>query len=328
KSDLKGSCEGATHYVRAVTVGAFVVASGSQAELGANVKIMGKGANAGSASKTQINSEDGDVEACQKSTSDDKKAPDQCGALVRLELEPIGESVNAATPPAPELVVASCPAGFARADDGTCRKPNVPHQCTPGNADECLKQCEAGSAGSCATLAAMYRNGSGAAKDMAKAGTYGQKACDKDVSAGCRMAAAAKLEAKDAKGAIELLDKACKADGGAVCVDLGVAQLGSKDARSSVNAQYSFRRACYGGEGEGCAWLGTLYAEGKGGASASPKLAAAFYEKGCKDGSGRACEGLGGLLLTGKGVAKDAQRATELFAKACSAGLQTACNKK
>jgi uncharacterized protein len=329
KSDLKGGCDGATHYVRAVTVGAFVVASGSQAELAANVKIMGKGASAGSTSATKINSEDGDVEACQKSTSDDKKAPDQCGALVRIELEPIGKGDTAAPPPAPELVVAACPAGFARSDDGTCRKPNVPHQCKPGNADECLKQCEAGNAGSCATIAAMYRNGAGATKDMAKAATYGQKACDKDVSSGCRMVAAAKLEGKDVKAAIELLDKACKADGGAACVDLGVAQLGSKDGKVSGNAQYSFRRACYGGgEYEGCAWLGTLYAEGKGGMSASPKLAVAFYEKGCKEGSGRACEGLGDLLKAGKGVTKDAKRAAELFAKACTAGQQTACKKK
>jgi uncharacterized protein len=329
KGDLKGGCDGATHFVRATTVGAFVVASGSEAELSANVKIVGKGASAGSTSSSKIQSEDGSVDACQKSTSDDKKAPDQCGALVRIELEPIAKGEITSPPPAPELVVATCPAGFARADDGTCRKPNVPHQCKPGNADECLKQCEAGNAGSCATLAAMYRNGAGAGKDMAKAASYGQKACDKDVSSGCRMVAASKLEGKDTKGAIELLDKACKGGDGAACVDLGVAQLASKDGKVSGNAQYSFRRACYGGgEYEGCAWLGTLYAEGKGGMTASPKLAVAFFEKGCKEGSGRACEGLGDLLKAGKGVTKDAARAKELFTKACSGGHQSACKKK
>jgi hypothetical protein len=231
--------------------------------------------------------------------------------------------------PATELIVPACPAGFARADDGTCRKPNVPHQCKPGDQADCLAQCEAGNASSCATLAAMYRSGTGATKDPGKAASLGQKACDKDVTAGCRAAGKAKVEGGDVKGGIALLDKACKAGDGAACVDLGVAELGAKDGKTSSNAQYSFRRACYGGgEHEGCAWLGVLYAEGKGGLSASPKLAASFFEKGCKEGSGRACEGLGDLLKAGKGVAKDAKRATELFAKACKAGQQSACKKK
>ncbi|MBA2540021.1 MAG: sel1 repeat family protein [Deltaproteobacteria bacterium] len=333
KGDLKGGCDGATHYVRAATIGAFVVASGSQAELAANVKIVGKGASAGSTSQTKIQSEDGDVEACQKSTSDDKRPPEQCGALVRIELEPIGAGGRGPDAAPPDVEIAMCPSGFARGDDGVCRKPDKPHQCKLGDGGDCAKQCEAGSANSCATLASMHKNGTGVAKDWAKAASFAQRACAKDVMAGCRIVATAKLggegTAKDVKGAIFLLDKACKAGEGAACVDLGVAELGLKDKKGAENAQYSFRRACYGGgQAEGCAWLGTLYAEGKGGLTASPKLAVSFFEKGCKDGSGRACEGLGELLKAGKGVAKDAARAKELFTKACTAGHATACNKK
>jgi TPR repeat protein len=333
RGDLKGGCDNATHYVRAATIGAFVVASGSQAELAANVKIVGKGASAGSKSETKIQSEDGDVEACKKSTADDKKAPEQCGALVRIELEPIGAAGKAADA-AVDVEIASCPNGFARGDDGVCRKPDSkPHQCKLGDGDDCAKQCEAGSATSCAILASMHRNGTGVAKDWAKAASFGQRACDKEITAGCRIVAAAKLTGegtnKDVKGAISLLDNACKAGNGASCVDLGVAQLGSKDKGVPEQSQYSFRRACYGGgESEGCAWLGTLYAEGKGGLGASPKLAVSFLEKGCKDGSAKACEGLADLLKAGKGVAKDAARAKELYTKACTAGQATACKKK
>jgi hypothetical protein len=333
KADLKGGCDSATHYVRAATIGAFVVASGSQAELAANVKIVGKGASAGSTSQTKIQSEDGDVEACAKSTSDDKKPPEQCGALVRIELEPIGAGGKAPDAAPVEVAIATCPKGFAQGDDGVCRAPDKPHQCKLGDGADCAKQCSAGNAGSCAALASMHKNGTGVAKDWAKAASFGQKACDKDVIAGCRIVAAAKLGGegtdKDVKGALALLDKACKAGDGAGCVDLGVAQLSAKDKKDAEQSQYSFRRACYGGgEPEGCAWLGTLYAEGKGGLNASPKLAISFLEKGCKDGSARACDGLGDLVKAGKGTAKDPARAKELFTKACTAGHAPACKKK
>lgn len=327
KGDLKGGCDNATHYVRAATIGAFVVASGSQAELAANVRIVGKGASAGSTSETKIQSEDGNVEACQKSTSDDKKAPDQCGALVRIELEPISKEAVTGAPPAAELVVASCPPGFARGDDDVCHTPDKPHQCKPGDGAECAKQCDAGNAGSCATLAAMHRTGTGVDKNQGKVAALAKKACDKDVISGCRTLALSKLDTKDSKSAIELLDRTCKAGDGRSCVELGVAQL--DDKKQASNAQYSFRRACYGGgENEGCAWLGVLYAEGKGGLSVSPKLASSFFEKGCKEGSARACDGLGDLVKAGKGIAKDPGRAKELYAKACSGGLAVACKKK
>ncbi|HEU0032085.1 MAG TPA: tetratricopeptide repeat protein [Kofleriaceae bacterium] len=317
RGDLQGSCGDATHFVRAATVGAFVVEAGSKAELEAGATVMGKGAKGGSKSSTKIQAQDGELEACQKSTPDGKTPPDQCGAVVRIELEPIA-SDPAAQPS--ELAVATCAPGFAMAD-GACVKLDKPHQCKPDDEADCQKQCDAGDAGSCATLAALHRD-----KDAAKAGELGKRACEKDVTLGCRVAGAAKLK-KDRAGAIQLLDRGCQAGDGAACVDLGVAKLGDK--KTEGDAQYAFRRACYGGgEVEGCAWLGTLYAEGKGGLSKSGKLASAFFEKGCKDGSGRACDGLAELYKSGTGVTKDAAKAKELFAKACAAGHQPACKKK
>lgn len=327
RGELQGGCEGATHFIRAATVGAFVVASGSQAELAASAKILGKGASAGSTSATKIQAQDGDLEACAKSKSDDKTPPDQCGAVVRIELEPIGGKA----PAAPELAVATCAPGFAMAD-GACVAVARPHQCRPGDAKDCAAQCEAGDAGSCATLAVMHRDGIGVTKDWAKAAALADQACQKDVAAGCRTLAAAKLAGegtdKDAKGALALLDKVCQAGDGMGCVDLGVARLADK--KLAGDAQYAFRRACYGGgEFEGCAWLGALYAEGKGGMQANPKLAAPFFEKGCKEGSARACDGLGDLVKAGKGVdKKDPARAKELFEKACNGGHAAACKKK
>jgi uncharacterized protein len=325
KSELAGSCDAATHFVRAATVGAFVVATGTRAEIGGSAKIMGKGASASSESSTKVAAQDGELDACAKSTTDGKVPPDQCGAVLRIELEPIGGDAKPA-----EVAVPTCAPGFFMAD-GACRRPDAPHQCNAGDSAECEKQCGAGHGGSCAMLAVMYRDGSGVKKDWAKAAKLAQQACDKDVTAGCRIVATAKLGGqgvdKDKSGAIALLDKTCQAGDGMGCVELGVAKLADK--KLAGDAQYAFRRACYGGgEFEGCAWLGTLYVEGKGGMSVSPKIGAKFFEKGCKEGSARACAGLAELYKGGKGVDKDAAKAKELFAKACNAGDDKACKQK
>jgi len=277
--ELTGGCDGATHFVRAATVGAFVVAAGSKAELEASAKIIGKGASGGSTSSTKIEAQDGDLTACEKSSPDGSAPPDQCGAVVRIELEPIGAggTALAAVPEAPGLAVATCAPGFAMAD-GACVRLDKPHQCKPGDATDCAKQCDAGNAASCATLAVMHRDGKGAPKDAQKAAALAKQACDKDVAAGCRIV-----------GTIPALDKACAAGDGGACVDLGIAKLADK--KLAADAQYAFRRACYGGgEFEGCTWLGTLYLEGKGGMKKNPAMARPFFEKGCKEGSQRACE--------------------------------------
>jgi TPR repeat protein len=178
----------------------------------------------------------------------------------------------------------------------------------------------------------MYREGMGVKKDVAKTAKLAQQACDKDVAAGCRLAGIAKLGGigtdKDRAGALALLDKGCMAGDGKACVELGAAKLGDK--KTAGDAQYAFRRACYGGgEFDGCAWLGTLYVEGRGGMSVSPKIGAKFYEKGCKEGSPRACGGLAELYANGgKGFAKDLAKAKELCAKAHDLGDSASCNVK
>ncbi|MBA3542180.1 MAG: hypothetical protein H0T79_21375, partial [Deltaproteobacteria bacterium] len=98
RGELTGGCETATHFVRAATVGAFVVASGSKAELEVHAKVMGKGGSAGSTSSTKIQARDGDLAACEKSTPEGTAPPAQCGAIVRIELEPIGAATAAVVP--------------------------------------------------------------------------------------------------------------------------------------------------------------------------------------------------------------------------------------
>lgn len=272
RGELEGTCTEATHFVRAATVGAFAVASGSKAELGATATLMGKGGTAGSKSATKLESQDGDMAACDSSTPDAKQPPAQCGAIVRIELEPIGATLAEK----PELAVPSCAPGFVVAD-GACVRPDKPHQCSPDDVDACKTQCAAGNAGSCATAAALTKDAE-----------LAHKACDGGVALGCRVKGqlATKLPEK-----IALFDSACAMGDGGACVDLGLARL--SDKKLAGDAQYAFRRACYGGgEYEGCTQLGLLYAEGKGGMTKNAKLATQFLEKACKEGSQQGCDEL------------------------------------
>jgi hypothetical protein len=120
KDDLKGTCDGATHYVRGALVGAFVVDRGSQAKVRAAAEILGVGAGANSSSAAQYRNQDGDPADCKNASPDSPKAPAPTDA------------------PAVAAVDEPCPQGLVFSD-GKCTAPAAAaaYQCTQGNADEC-----------------------------------------------------------------------------------------------------------------------------------------------------------------------------------------------
>jgi hypothetical protein len=105
ETDLSGRCEGATHVVTGLSVGAFVFYSGSGADIGLGAGVKGTGIEAGvgsTASKSVLN-RDGDPSACAaparaQGFDEDGAAiasptiagpPVGCGALLRVEVVPI-----------------------------------------------------------------------------------------------------------------------------------------------------------------------------------------------------------------------------------------------
>ena len=86
---LEGACEGATHVVTALTVGAFSFLAGASSERGAAVSVMSFGAGVSKKSENESLSRDGEVAACAASKRGDAAPPDRCGALLRLELAPL-----------------------------------------------------------------------------------------------------------------------------------------------------------------------------------------------------------------------------------------------
>lgn len=89
RRELQGDCERATHVISAVTVGAFRLSSEAGAEISAGGGFGVAQAGAGSSAERGFERSDGDPRRC--SGGDSSTPPDGCGALLRLEVEPIRE---------------------------------------------------------------------------------------------------------------------------------------------------------------------------------------------------------------------------------------------
>ncbi len=152
--ELQGACDGATHVVSALTVGAFTFTSGADAVVGGGATVMGAGGGAQSTSKRETLNADGDEESCTKATLGDKTPPDGCGALLRVEVVPLGEAKQY-TPTCPSgtqwdgaqsqcigrkvITQVDCPAGSTW--DGSRCAANVSTQCTAGMHFESGRGC-------------------------------------------------------------------------------------------------------------------------------------------------------------------------------------------
>ncbi len=86
-----GACADATHLLTSVAVGAYRFYEGQSASLGAEATVIGgAGAGAGTAAGAQAISQDGDEAKCEAATGSDTEPPFGCGALLRVELVPVG----------------------------------------------------------------------------------------------------------------------------------------------------------------------------------------------------------------------------------------------
>jgi len=162
RDELVGQCTGATHFVRSATVGAFVMSTGQRAKATTAVEILSIGAGASSESDKQVQSRDGNVAQCQKGTSGDEQPPDQCGALVRLDLAVLGQPVPTFEH---ERAAAICPKGFVLDGEKCTRSDSATvHPCQASQINECFDQCDRGEPRSCTLLSAMLATGQGVAK--------------------------------------------------------------------------------------------------------------------------------------------------------------------
>jgi hypothetical protein len=301
RDDLKGDCEGATHFVRGAAVGAFALQTGTRAQLRTAAQVFGAGASGASSSGRDVNDKEGDPTDCAHASPDAPSAPAQCGAAVRLELVALGEPVKeppraaeneaAGDKPAPEVAEEPCPQGMVFAD-GKCTPPTEekPHQCEPGDRDACAKQCDKGHAGSCGALGAILeRSGEN----------------DKALAA---------------------LKKGCDGGDTRSCVNLGEMVLRGRGAKADPAAAAPlFESGCNQGDAVGCAHLAHAYRTGLG-VVRDDARAATLMRKACDGGQAPSCGELGMMLRAGEGVAKDEKAAGAALKRGCDGSDARSCN--
>ena len=302
--NLTGRCEGASHFVRAANVGAFVMQRGEQAKLATAATLFSAGASAGSQSSRMARVQDGLLEECMAQASEEDRPPRNCGALYRLRLLPLspaskdGASAGGETPPAPlratESSAGACPEGLVFGG-GKCTKPalQVAHECQPTDAVDCQKQCQAGDSLSCWHWASLLRN-SGDENSLMQVA--------------------------------DLLEGACLSDQGPACSDLGIlVAQGTAGASSPERALSLFSKACSLGDANGCFNQATLHYEGQG-TTVDRQRAARLFQNACDAGKPEGCINVANMYDDGDGVSQDSDLAFALFKKACEGDVAAGCS--
>jgi len=97
QAELHGDCDGATHVINALTVGAFEFYAGASAKAEAGAKVLTAAAGARSSSARETLSNDGEDQACRQAAREDQEPPDGCGGLLRIEVVPVASTGVTAT---------------------------------------------------------------------------------------------------------------------------------------------------------------------------------------------------------------------------------------
>lgn len=345
KADLKGKCDGATHFVRGAFVGAFAMAQGTRGAVRASAAIFGARASASSDSKRLDQSREGEPQACGAVSPGDSTPPKNCRTAIRLELLAFSKGAAPASAPTPIEEVrrdTACPTGMVRSA-GKCTTPTetAAHQCSGADAAECETQCKRGSVGSCYLVGVMRETGQGLAQDFSQAAKLYADSCAKGMAEGCDRLGVMHFYGsgaeKNPKRAAELFLQSCHNGLAAGCNDLGfVLDVGHGITRDSTKARALFAAACNGGSVHGCFNAGVVVDAGRGGA-ADPAQAKQFFERarqggvvagfrhGCNYGNAHSCFGLGYMHERGLFLEKNPAEAKKYYEKSCP-GLEWSCD--
>ncbi len=335
RSELKGECDGATHFVRGATIGAFAVQTGQKSKLATVAGLFGAGLEARSTNSSSVSNKDGSIQKCDSATTDAKNAPEGCGSLLRLELRPFDAPKKVARKDDKGSVVKAdeipeCSPGLVW-DGSKCASKNATKSfaCTGKDQAQCRSQCEKNNAKSCTQLARLFRN---AGKDPIQAVEFFKKACRLGDEAACAEHGWHLLNGIDVLAdkfkAFETFQKACTAGDGLGCSFLaGMHRAGIAPEATPQKAFSLFKRACDGGLSEGCVEFGTMYEKGIG-TTRDAKKALTIYERTCRADNPDACAHAGSLFTNERrGAGLDRQKARELFTTSCDKGSALGCTE-
>lgn len=329
---LEGACGGATHFVRGATIGAFAARTGTKAKVASAAQLFGAGAEASSSStKTMVN-RDGDLDACKGSTPSATEPPQECSALLRLNLAAISPA-NTAIESDSGIQEAheQCPDGF-RFDGAKCTRlaSGDAYQCRPNELNDCLAQCRVGHAGSCNNAGTSFFRGDGVRQDLAKAAQLFSKSCAGGFGLACFNLGYMQVEGvgikQDVEAARRSFTASCDAGEAAGCSELGWMKVGGIGMEPDYEAgRKLFVDACVDGFPSGCVNLAYMYSAGLG-VKKDYERALAFNAQACDGGGPGGCAALALMYTRGWGIAPDEKAAYDLYKRACDGGSATGCN--
>jgi TPR repeat protein len=327
RSDLRGECNGATHFVRSAALGAFAMQVAGPSKAKSIDDIFGRENLGTVAAPMGAINRDGSLDACRKSQPDGDKPQGNCASPLRLELRPLMDGPVVSTEPANDSESGrhTCPIGLAPTDDGKCVNPasNLPRLCDYKEPNDCAAQCERGSMGSCAVLGRSYQIGRGVAQDPKKATDLLVRACKGGAPPACSRIGEILLTVPDKQqDGLQLLQKSCSAGWAEACTIAGAHLAKSRDAK--VDVLGLLRRGCSAGDAEGCWTLGTLFEQGLG-VPKNDAEAIRYHRLGCDGGARLGCSAYSKALEEGKGTSPDAVRAMVVLQNACDHGYSASC---
>ena len=332
RDTLEGACQGATHFVRGATVGAFATQTGTKAVVSTAAQVFGAGAEASSSSAKSVMQRDGDLDACKTATPTASSPPSQCSALLRLNLVAIAPAKSVKQPDQGILAThGECPRGFGY-DGAKCAalQDSAPYQCQPDDVNGCLAQCRVGHPGSCNNAGSLYFRGAGVARDLAKAASLFDKSCAAGFGTACFNLGTMQVEgmgiSQDLQRARALFTKACEAGEPSGCSELGWMLVGGKGVEPDYEkGKRLFTEACLGGFPSGCVNLAYMYSAGQG-VPKDYERALMLNRQACDGGGAGGCAALALMINRGWGVAPDPAKAAALYERACDGGSPAGCN--
>ena len=202
-------------------------------------------------------------------------------------------------------------------------------RCAGAAAATCERECAAKEPSSCYELAKVLEDGPNPPKDLARAATLYQSACDGGVVAACNNLGALYgrgdgVPHDDAK-AVELYKRACDRDFARACFNLGTMHWEGHGLpkNESVGARLFFR-ACEGGEPLGCLNASIAYGSGRG-VPKDLEQAFSYAQRACAGGAAQGCVRVGKAKISGEGVAKDVRGGLAQLDGMCTSGKAEAC---
>jgi TPR repeat protein len=334
RSQLHGECQGATHFVRGMTIGAFQFMAGASQQAGGGAGVLGYGVQGQTGGESELMREDGNFNACERANIEAESAPPGCGAILRIELVPLDADTVAREDQTPAcgsglrwdgqacVSVARVQAEAQQQQPGTAaaEAPRGGFECDQNNAQECLQQCRVGNLPSCVHLGGYMMAGTGGIpKDEARALKLWGVACKGNEPRGCTALNVYYTMRQDWRNALIYGSKGCLDGDPGSCTNVAVqAFFGRGTAQNRPHAFKLWYRACKMRDFQACNNAGVMILHGMEGTPRDPTTARQLFQRACESPGQEGCGNLASCWEHGHGGPKDFRKAVELFLKACN----------